>query len=531
MLLRPVVTSVLFLLPGLCLAPAGAGAQALIARVETGSNPHAITVDESRGRVYVANHYAGTVSVIDAATNVVTMTIPIMRAWDVALNAATGRLYVSADASQLYFVHDADTGAWLASVSAPRWARAIAVNTQSDRVYVSNTYDNVVRVFDGTTHHALAVAAVSNWLSDLAVDADRNLVYAANYGNGSLTVIDGATNAVVTEVTPGSSGNSWAVAVNARTNKIYLTKLNTVGGGQLIVLDRGSLATLKTITLDGAAGVAVNERTNRVYVTLYGQGMLAVIDGATDTVANYVRVGGQWPERVAVHTDLGRVYVTDGFTTNTISVFQDVVPNSPPLADAGPDQAVECAGSGCASVTLDGSASSDPDGDSLSFEWRDAKGSVIGAAARLTLDPPLGEHIFTLTVSDPEGARSSDTVTIVVRDTTPPVVSSAAATPSILWPPNGQMVSVAVNAVVSDACDANASCRIAGVRSSETPVVRGAGSRAPDGEIAGPMSVRLRAERSGTGLGRTYTIALECRDASGNVTSREVEVLVPHDRR
>ena len=44
-------------------------------------------------------------------------------------------------------------------------------------------------------------------------------------------------------------------------------------------------------------------------------------------------------------------------------------PNRAPLADAGPDQVVEATDAGGAVVTLDGSRSSDPDGDSLTFTW------------------------------------------------------------------------------------------------------------------------------------------------------------------
>lgn len=511
-----------------CLPPAGAGAQSLIARVETGSYPHAVVVDAAANRVYVANYYANTVSVIDALTNAVTMTLPISGAWDIDLNPQRRRLYVSRDYVAQYIVHDADNGNWLASVPSPRWARAIAVNAQTDRVYVANVFDNQVRVFNGTTNQQLAVIPVSNWLFDLAVDAEKNLVYGANYGNGTLTVIDGATNAVTHEIRGGVSGNAWGVAVNSRTNKIYLTQIN---GDEVAVIDRTTLALLTTLRVSGAAGIAINERTNRVFVTQYGQGLLAVIDGTTDTVVSHARVGGKWPERVDVHPGLGRVYVTDDFNTNTVSVFQDVLPNTAPNASAGADQTVECASHDGARVTLDGSASSDADGDSLSYEWRNAGGAVVGTGARSAIGLPLGTHTFTLTVTDDDGATASDTVTITVRDTTPPVIASATATPSVLWPPDGRMAAVAVDVALADTCDATAACRIVDVRSSEPAGIRGAGRRTPDWEITGAMSLRLRAERSGTGPGRVYTVAIECRDGSGNASRRAVEVLVPHDRR
>jgi len=58
----------------------------------------------------------------------------------------------------------------------------------------------------------------------------------------------------------------------------------------------------------------------------------------------------------------------------------------------------------------------------------------------------------------------------------------------------------------------------------------GDGDTAPDWDITGPMSLRLRAERSGVGGGRVYTITLECSDWSGNSVQRTVTVAVPKGR-
>ena len=71
-------------------------------------------------------------------------------------------------------------------------------------------------------------------------------------------------------------------------------------------------------------------------------------------------------------------------------------------------------------------------------------------------------------------------------------------------------------------------CRIVSVDSSEPDTRPGAG---PDWEITGDLTVRLRAERSGPGPGRAYTITVECRDGAGNRTAGTATVAVPHDQR
>ena len=109
-----------------------------------------------------------------------------------------------------------------------------------------------------------------------------------------------------------------------------------------------------------------------------------------------------------------------------IAAIHSASPNSAPAADAGPDQVVEATGPTTA-VTLDGSASSDPDGDALTYEWRDSSNNVVGHTAAVGLQLPLGTHTFTLRVDDGGGETAADAVTVEVRDTTAPSVNCGAA--------------------------------------------------------------------------------------------------------
>lgn len=106
----------------------------------------------------------------------------------------------------------------------------------------------------------------------------------------------------------------------------------------------------------------------------------------------------------------------------------------------------------------------------------------------------------------------------------------ASASPSVLWPPNHKMRSVAVSVSLSDRCDPTVHCRIESVTSNELENGQGDGDTAPDWEITGALTLKLRAERSGSGSGRVYSIGLRCVDASGNSTARTIPVTVPHNR-
>ncbi len=95
--------------------------------------------------------------------------------------------------------------------------------------------------------------------------------------------------------------------------------------------------------------------------------------------------------------------------------------NTPPVVDAGPDQTIECSGPSGTPVTLDGSGSSDPEGDELTYAWTWDGGSAEGINPTVTL--PYGITTVTLTVSDGE-YEDTDQVDITIGDTTPPTTSA-----------------------------------------------------------------------------------------------------------
>lgn len=123
-----------------------------------------------------------------------------------------------------------------------------------------------------------------------------------------------------------------------------------------------------------------------------------------------------------------------------------------------------------------------------------------------------------------------DYVTVTPFDTTPPSIDSLSASPSVLWPPRHQMIAVQVAVSASDLVTENPTCLVTGVSSNEPINGLGDGDTAPDWSLPGGLNVNLRAERSGTGAGRVYTVTVACTDDAGNTATKDVIVNVPKNR-
>lgn len=129
------------------------------------------------------------------------------------------------------------------------------------------------------------------------------------------------------------------------------------------------------------------------------------------------------------------VTVTDehGFTDTEIVVVH-VFHNDPPVASAGADRLVRPG----EAITLDGSASHDPDGSIVSYAWRVEFCETVMAECEVELGgADMATPTFTapdvpalmglvLTVTDDAGAVSADAITIVVFSQAPQAVISTA---------------------------------------------------------------------------------------------------------
>lgn len=314
------------------------------------------------------------------------------------------------------------------------------------------------------------------------------------------------------------------------------------------VADAGDDITAKlgnTAILDGSGSFDnENDAINYSWSQVAGNGV--TLGGSTTVNPSFVTIG------TAGDSFVFQLIVDDGKESSTpqatspVPPEQDddlvvvtVVANSAPVANAGADQTVD----EDTPVSLDGSLSSDPDGDALTYGWAQTAGSPVTLSDITAVSPTFtapvvgagGETlVFELTVDDEDvfdPLSSTDSVTInVLNVNDPPNCSLATASPDSFWPPNHKMKAVSIVGI-SDPNGDEITITVDSISQDEPVNGLGDGDTSPDAVIPDPdQPVMIRVERSGQGDGRVYTINFTASDGLDSC-SGSVQVVVPHSRK
>jgi YVTN family beta-propeller protein len=279
----------------------------------------------AQSHVYVANASGALVSAIDTGTNAVVATIPVGGTPTRIVASSDGsRAYVTNQSANSVSVIDTTSNTVAATIPVGASPTAIAVTPNGDWLYIL-TGGGLVQVVDTVLRTVVAEIPTTGTASgDIAVTADGTKVYVAA---GPVTVIDTATNAVIDAFSSGSAG----IELSPDGSRAYVTRMLTIFGGGLDVIDTSSKASLAFINLGVPGQLAIAPDGSRLYAAIdatwvdtgYGAGFfpgrtVAVIDPRSNTQVGLIDLGAtgsNWTQQntakaVVITPDKRLVYIS-----------------------------------------------------------------------------------------------------------------------------------------------------------------------------------------------------------------------------
>jgi PKD repeat protein len=316
--------------------------------------------------------------------NVITVT-----ATDAAGNVASDTLTVTYTAP--------DTTTPTVSITSP--TSGPAYTTSSDTVSLA-----------GNASDDIGVTSVT-WVNDEG--ASGTATGTTNWSVSGVPLVLGDNTITVTAT--DSAGNSGSDIIVVTMSLPPDTTAPTVG---ITSPTSGSTytSTASTISL---AGIASDDTGVTAVTWSSTQGGSGTAAGESNwSISNVSLAQGSNMITVTAHDAAGNT----GTDMITISYS---APNNQPTANAGPDRTVTQAqlASGSVQVTLDGSLSSDPEGDALSYQWTQTQGNPVNLMGDTTGTPFFSATsalsgqtlVFQLLVNDGKVSSAPDSVQVTIE--------------------------------------------------------------------------------------------------------------------
>ena len=261
--------------------------------------------------------------------------------WGVA--AHRGKLYVANFGAGSISVLDADTLAPLTTIYPATGGRPTFVKTNpvTDRV-IAVTYPDIVgggnRVIvinpnTDTIEADVDTGGEGAW--GLAINTNLNHVYVSTRDSGAISVLDGNLSYAripgVAKACGDGNTSPYSMDFDPLLNKLYVACAESgyVNRAAIYAAFAGGLVRQAIVPIDngglnGGGGVAADSATSNVFFTNSAANSVSVVSGSTNAVVATVPVG-QHPFGAAVNPGTKQVFIGNG-VSNNIYVLLDAYP-------------------------------------------------------------------------------------------------------------------------------------------------------------------------------------------------------------
>jgi YVTN family beta-propeller protein len=204
-----------------------------------GHHPVTPVVSPDGKKIYITCSQTNLVQTIDitvdSSLTVVNETIVGESPWGAALTPDGTMLYVANKGSNSVSVINAASGLVTATVPSGQKPWGVAINPSGSKVYVANSGSGTVTVIKTGAEIANAIINVGLNPHWLGFTPDGKLVFVGNSGDGTVSVIDTGTDSVVRTITVGT--NPEGIAAQPDGSRIYVANSNKSGISSLSIIN------------------------------------------------------------------------------------------------------------------------------------------------------------------------------------------------------------------------------------------------------------------------------------------------------
>jgi YVTN family beta-propeller protein len=347
-------------------------------------SPSDVAITPDGTRAYVTNGSNDTVVPVDIATNTAGTAIPVggITPQGIAITPDGSRAYVTNQNSNNVSVIDLASGTVVGSpIAVGNFPQGIAITPSGTRAYVTNSAADTVSVIDLASGTVVATIAggIGNGPVGIAITPDGSRAYVTNQNSDTVSVIDLASGTVVGS--PIAVGNlPFDVAVTPSGALAYVP---AALDDNVTPIDVGTGTAGVPISVGGfPVSIAILPNGSRAYVVNEGDGSLSPVDIPGNSAGAPIPV-------ITGQGDVDAIAIVPNQGPQAAFSFS---PHKPKVKK---------------SVSFDGGASIDSDGNVARYDWDFGDGKSGTGAMPHHSFAKAGTYKVTLTTTDNEGCSTT----------------------------------------------------------------------------------------------------------------------------
>jgi YVTN family beta-propeller protein len=282
------------------------------ANVTIGGAPRTIAVNPIAGRIYVADWFKNSLTVVDASSHsvIARITLPANDNNGIAIDSNTNMVYVLVEGGVAEI--NGSTNTVVGKLPLNFGPGSLAYNPSTHIIYGSpeNGYGGLVGA-DVRTGAIVANVSLGYWADSVALNPKTNMIYTAGCNveglgcDSAVSVVNGTSKTLVWTVRPGSYSYP-RVAMDPKTNVVY------VSGVRLVALNGTSGDVIYSANPQECGpfdGMFVIQSSNQLIAQPLDYNYVLVYDGATGALVDMYTLSSS-PQFVAFNPVTNEFYVT-----------------------------------------------------------------------------------------------------------------------------------------------------------------------------------------------------------------------------